>query len=172
MDSDQHHLLRRYLTDHWAAAGGGISLIRRIAHENGDTQWADELQRIADQIVEDDATLAHIRTTLGITRGRVRRSTAVVAERVARLKLNGRLLHYSPLSRVEEAEAMISAVMAKQRLWATLERRSGLRIAGVDFAGLIARADGQLTTLESFHQWAAEQAFGTSVATSSGLSAR
>lgn len=171
MDAEQNQHLRRYLTDHWAAAGGGVSLMRRIAQENDDTRWANELQRISEQIAEDDEALGHIRDSLGITRGKVRRTLATAAEHASRVKLNGRVLSYSPLSRVEEAEAMISAVMAKQQLWETLHSQGLTNLAPLDLDQLIARADGQMTSLKVFHQWSVEQAFGAPIG-SNGLSAR
>jgi hypothetical protein len=87
---------------------------------------------------------------------------ALIGERLARLKPNGRLTGYSDLSRVIEAESLMAGVVAKQRLWVSLERtvRAQPALNGYDFTALAARAERQLDQLRMFHEQAAEVAFG------------
>jgi hypothetical protein len=47
------------------------------------------------------------------------------AEKAGRLKLNGELLGYSPLSRLEELEALSLGVEGKLALWTALRRTHG-----------------------------------------------
>ena len=45
---------------------------------------------------------------------------AVAGEWLARLKLNGRLRGYSPVSRLEEFEMLTAGIVTKASLWRTL----------------------------------------------------
>lgn len=76
---------------------------------------------------------------------------AVVAERVGRLKLNGRLRTYSPLSRFVELEFLAMGIEGKKLLWGTLRDLAGLsRLPDIDFDDLIKRAERQRADLEPF----------------------
>ncbi|HWB89693.1 MAG TPA: hypothetical protein VG872_10890 [Acidimicrobiia bacterium] len=154
-------LLEIYLDDHWAGAGAGRSLARRLARNNAGTDWAWALEEVMGEIEEDDRTLETIRDRLGVTGGGVKRSLAQVGERVARLKLNGRLVTYSPLSKVLEVEALIAGVSAKRLLWTALGEiaANNPALAGFGFADLEQRADAQLATLRRFHRDAVTEAF-------------
>jgi len=80
---------------------------------------------------------------------------------VGRLKLNGRLVGYSPLSRLEELEFLSLGVEGKLLLWRCLESVSSAeqRLAGFDFATLVKRAEVQREELERFRLEAAVDAF-------------
>ena len=164
MERPSAEYLRTYLTDHWAAAGGGVALVRRIAEQNRNTQWATELDDLALQISADEQTLQAIRASLGFEvdtlNAKVRRGAVVIGERLSRLKLNGRLVGYSPLSRVLEAEGLISGITAKQRLWLALRDTVAIEIPEFDFGELAERAESQLITMRAFHLWAVTRAFG------------
>ena len=83
------------------------------------------------------------------------------AEKLARLKFNGQLRGYSPLSRLVELEALSLGVRGKLALWRTLRELdlSELSAAPVSLADLIARAEQQLAGLESHRLQAVAQAF-------------
>lgn len=83
---------------------------------------------------------------------------AKLAERLGRLKLNGRLRGYSPLSRVLELEGLAAAVGAKLQLWNALEESLELPSDGFDFAALADRADSQGRRPEDLHAAAAARA--------------
>lgn len=150
-----------YLTDHWTAAAGGVALARRICRENRSSPWLDRLQDVANEIAADDRTLSSVRLALGDRRGQWRRSLARAMEFMSRLKLNGRVVGYSPLSRVVESEGLLSGIFAKQRLWSALDIANLRVLDGNDFKDLIKRAERQLETVEEFHQWAVTEAFGS-----------
>jgi hypothetical protein len=162
MERAMERYLPLYLRDHWAAAGGGVSLARRISAENRNTAWAAELEDLALQIAADDSTLHSIRMSLrsGSGRGGLRRRLVIITERLSSLKLNGRLLRYSPLSRVIEAEGLISGITAKQRLWLAMRESVAIELPDFDFDQLVDRAESQLTTMRAFHLWAVSRAFG------------
>lgn len=154
-----HELLWRYTRDHWAAAAAGTALARRLWQENVDTPWGHQLERIYHEISDDEATLTALRRRLGHPGGKVRRALALTGERAGRLKLNGRLTSYSPLSRVEETEALLVGVRAKQLLWSAMETALGPTVAGVDLSRMAGRADSQAATLTELHRWATTEAF-------------
>jgi len=80
---------------------------------------------------------------------------ALLAERLGRLKLNGRLWGYSPLSRLDELEALQLGVTGKRRLWRALEHTRSGELRGFDFGALAERATEQLVRLEALHLKAA-----------------
>jgi hypothetical protein len=84
------------------------------------------------------------------------------AEKFGRFKLNGRLLGYSPLSRVVELEGLALGVSGKLGMWRALEelqsRQPGL--AQIDLTTLIDRAERQRDELEVERLHAAAEAFG------------
>jgi hypothetical protein len=100
---------------------------------------------------------------IGVRESRVKPGLAVVAERLGRLKLNGRLRGYSPLSRFEELDALAMGIEGKKILWQNLRDGAGLaaRVPDVDFDGLIARAGGQRAELEPFRLAAGRVALGS-----------
>lgn len=157
--SDATQLLHIYLRDHWALAGAGAALARRAHRHNRDTPWGHQLERVARDIAEDQEQLDAIRHALAADGGRARRVAALGAERLARLKLNGRVLRYSPLSRVYEAEGLCSGITAKRQLWLALTEAVGPSGAGADLGALVERADDQLATVAGFHRWAVTEAF-------------
>jgi hypothetical protein len=109
-----------YLNDHLAGATGGVELIRRIESESGDTEAAETIRRLAVEIAEDRESLKRVMTELGIPIDRVRVALGWVAEKLARLKTNGRLVFRSPLSALLELEAMRLGVEGKICLWRSL----------------------------------------------------
>ena len=79
-----------------------------------------------------------------------------MAEKLGRLKLNGRLRGYSPLSRQLELEGLLVGITGKMALWKTLAELDAVdaeRI-GVDFARMAARAAEQRSTVEDLHRLA------------------
>lgn len=162
-DPDPNRLLAIYLDDHWAGAGAGRALARRLHRHNDPGPWADRLRRLADEIDRDLGTLDDVRAALDLDGGGVKRALALAGERAGRLKPNGRILRHSPLSRVIEAEALMAGVAAKHRLWAALQECTGNRpeLEAFDFAALARTAEDQLEMLRAFHREAAADAFSS-----------
>ena len=100
--------------------------------------------------------------SLGISPSKPKAALALMGERAARFKLNGRLVRHSPLSRFEELDVLLIGLDAKATLWGTLRDSAGLgqRLPHVDFGELIERAHRQRATLEPFHRSAARDAMG------------
>ncbi len=154
-------LLHVYVQDHHAAAAAGVSLVRRMARENASTPFADELARLADEIADDRAKLGAVLRTLDVEPSRLKIGIARAAERVSRLKLNGRLLGYSPLSRLIELETLAAGILAKRCLWNALGDATHVTHAGLDFDSLVERANDQLAVVEQLRERAAVVAFAS-----------
>jgi hypothetical protein len=146
-------LLPIYLNDHLALATAGRDLAHRSAGSNKGTELGDFLTPFAADVVADRQQLLDVMARLDITQDRIKVGAAWLGEKLGRLKLNGRLLEYSPLSRVIELEGLIAGVNAKLALWRTLAAAAAEepRIADIDFAHLIERARRQLEGLDAHH---------------------
>jgi hypothetical protein len=140
--------LRIYVNDHLAGATVGYELAKRTHSNNRTGELGAFLIRLIRELGEDRTTLQEIMTTLGARKDKVKSGAAWAAEKVGRLKLNGQLRGYSDLSRVVELEALSVGVEGKHRLWRTLEELGDPRLSSIDFGGLQARAQSQLTELE------------------------
>jgi hypothetical protein len=154
-------LLAIYLNDHLAGATAGVELTKRALRSNRGSELGTFLGHLLIEIEEDKRSLEQVIDVLGVKKSAIKRPAAVVAERLGRLKLNGRLTGYSPLSRVLELEGLALGVEAKLALWENLR---DVRVlpedgAGVDLDGLIARAGRQRAGLEEQRLAAARRAF-------------
>jgi hypothetical protein len=88
-----------YLIDHFAGATLGLELSRRAAENNRGTELGDFLQRLHEEIVEDRRTLEDVMERFAVDRSPVKSGSAWLLEKAGRLKVNGQLRGYSPLSR-------------------------------------------------------------------------
>jgi hypothetical protein len=113
-------LLRIYLNDHLAAATVATRLARRCLRSNRGTELGGALDELARDLADDRRTLEALMAAQGIRRNRAKQAAGVVAERLGLLKLNGRIVHYSPLSRVLELEGLGLLVAFNGSLWRTL----------------------------------------------------
>jgi hypothetical protein len=149
---DRRRYLAIYLQDHRAGAEAGVRLARRCRDHAPNAEIAGELARVADDIDEDRRDLATIMAGLDIDPSTVKQVAGLAAERVGRLKLNGRLLRQSPLTVVVETEALIGAVAVKRQLWATLRTLAATdRLPEPQLESLLARADDQRDRLRAIH---------------------
>src|SRR4051812_21666347 len=146
-------LLPIYLNDHLALATAGRDLARRSAESNKGTELGAFLAGFAADVVADRQQLLDVMERLDVAQDHVKVAAGWLGEKIGRLKLNGRLLEYSPLSRVIEVEGLIAGVHAKLALWRTLAAAAAEepRIADIDFAHLIERARRQLEGLDAHH---------------------
>jgi hypothetical protein len=150
-----------YLQDHLAGATFGVELARRARGENEGTELGEFLDGLATEIERDRDELAAIMDRLGVKPDRLKSAAGWAAEKLGRLKRNGRLMSYSPLRPLVELEWLIAGVSGKRALWRALrelaEREPRLEAERLD--GLIAAAERQLTALSDHHGTAARPAF-------------
>jgi len=152
--------LRIYMNDQLAAGVLWRELARRAERNNASTEVGEALGRVARAIAEDVETFAGLMDRLALSRSRVKPAAAIAVERVGRLKLNGRLRSYSPLSRFVELDALVMGIEGKKILWENLRDGAGLarRLPDVDFDELIARAGRQRDELEPHRRAAGAEA--------------
>jgi len=153
--------LGTYLRDHLSGASFGVELAQRIAESNRGTSFGEPLSRIAAEIEADREELVSLMEALDVNRDVIKESLAWAGEKVARLKLNNRLAGYSPLSRMEEIEALMLGVSGKLALWRVLiqVREQYLPLATADLPQLAERAEVQRVLLEDMRMKAGAAAF-------------
>jgi hypothetical protein len=153
-------LLAIYLRDHLAGASLGTELARRAARSNRGTELGAFLEELADEIDADRRALLQVFEIAGLRPSRMKMGAAWALEKVGRMKLNGRLVRYSPLSRLLELEGLTMGIAAKRSLWQSLGEiaRDEPRLGGFDFAALEGRAAAQLEALEPHRRAAARGA--------------
>jgi hypothetical protein len=153
-------LLGIYLNDHLAGSTAGLELARRTAKNNAGTVHESFLRDLVQGIEEDKVELERVMESLGIANDKVKVAGAWMAEKAGRLKLNGQLTGYSPLSRLWELEGLKLGVTGKLSLWKSLKQVADhdSRLAITDFDKLIARAEEQIAGLEEQRLSAAAEA--------------
>jgi len=151
-----------YLNDHLAGATAGVELARRAARSNRGSELGEFLTGLATEIEEDRDSLLALMRSLDIGVDRAKVAAGWAAEKLGRLKLNGQLVGYSPLSRLVEIEALVLGVRGKLAMWEALGAAPVAvpKRAGVDLEALARRAQAQSTGLESRHVEVAREVLG------------
>jgi len=153
-------LLGLYLSDHLTGATAGLGRIERMVRDYGDLPHHAELAELAAQVRRERELYVRLLGELGLPRRRHRQLLAGAAERLGRLKLNGRGVSRSPMSVVLETELMRSAVVGKLGGWQTLEEHADdLGLDPAQFRGLVELVQRQLATLDRLHEYARRRAF-------------
>jgi hypothetical protein len=156
-------LLATYLNDHLAGATAGRELARRAASNNRGSPLGQFLVVLAQEIDEDRDALLALMGDLQVGTDRIKVLGGWAAEKVARLKPNGRLFSYSPLSRLLEVEGLTLGVRGKLALWQALEliQAGKPSLANADLASLSQRAERQLSELEQHRRAIVPEALET-----------
>jgi hypothetical protein len=169
-NADADRFLAIYLNDHLAGATLGVELARRLRSSNqSDAEFGEPLGQLCAEIEEDQRTLTRLMEHQGVGTDPVKPVLAKVAEKLGRLKLNGRIRGYSPLSRVVELEVLSGLVGGKLQLWNALEQSYGESLDGFDFHDLAARADSQGQRLEDLHLAAAQRTLPATTSSTQGI---
>jgi hypothetical protein len=162
-----------YLNDHLAGSTLGVELVKRASSENKGTPLGVWLAALSQELEEDRATLVRLMEQLGVRRNRIEIGAAWIVEKVGRLKLNGQLTGYSPLSPLVELEALHRRINGKLDMWKALGHSLGHRVDEIDFDQLARRAERQAEELERYRLDVAAHALsyrdGSAAAHRSGL---
>jgi len=150
-----------YLNDHHAASVGAVALARRSAQRNRGTRYGEMLATLAEEIEEDRQALRLIMQRVGVRADPAKAAAAWSAEKLGRLKLNGQLTGYSPLSRLEELEILSLGVEGKLGMWRALGRAVDHGVPEAELEPLITRAQSQRRRLERQRLEAAAEAFSS-----------
>lgn len=139
----------------------GYELAKRCLSSNVGTPLGDYLRTFVAELEEERAELHRVMDAFGLQRDKVKDAMGWVAEKAGRLKLNGQLTGYSPLSRLWELEGLMLGVTGKRSLWRSLKRSVGEdpRLGTIDLDHLEKQAQAQLEELERHRLEAAERAF-------------
>jgi hypothetical protein len=153
--------LRIYLQDHLAGSTAGLELARRARGANEGSDYGPPLAKIADEIEADKRQLEGLIEELGFGGDRLKNMAAWGLEKVGRLKLNGQLTGYSPLSRLVELEGLLTGITGKKGLWVSLLELapSEPRLDAALLERLRDRAEDQRATVEELREKAAREAF-------------
>lgn len=155
MTSKARKLPRIYLQDQDTLLLISQRVARRSGISNKGTPHGDFLAALSGELEDDSSSLESVMGRLDVQRSRLKRASTWGAEKIGRLKLNGRLIRYSDLSRVYEAESLTALIGMKRSMWRSLKENYGHQeLAGVDLDDLIDKATKQLAGLES-HRGAA-----------------
>ncbi len=154
-------LLSIYLNDHLAGSTAGVELAKRSLSNNRATPYGEFLEWLVQQITEDRRSLIGLMSRLGVRRDPLKQAVGWSLEKAGRLKLNGRLTEYSPLSRLVELEGLWTGVNGKLSLWRALESVADEdpRLDALWLIELEARADEQLRRLDKHRNSVARDAF-------------
>jgi hypothetical protein len=159
-------LLGIYLNDHLAGATASVELVRRARGANEGSDYGDFLARLADDLAADRQALRDVMSELDVGADRAKVAAGWAAEKAGRLKLNGRLRGYSPLSRVVELEGLTFGVTGTLMLWRSLrdlaEGEPRLDAARLD--RLTERAERQLAELDGQRLRASREALRAKIA--------
>ena len=149
MTTPDPSLIGIYLNDHLAGATGGLELFRRAAGSHTGAA-GDVLKRLTAEVEEDRDALLGFMRALGVPVRQYKVAAGWVAEKVGRLKLNGRLLSRSPLSDVIELEGLHLGVQGKAAGWRLLRALAETepRLDATQLDALIQRAERQAAELE------------------------
>jgi hypothetical protein len=154
-------LLTIYMNDHHAGSVVGTNLAKRIAGQNEGNEYGRQMAVIAREIEEDQKILSDLMERAGVRRKQTRLALARITELASRLKPNGRLVGYSPLSRVVELEGLTVGITGKLELWRSLQAiETDPELPDADYAQLAARAESQRDRVEDLRVKAAAEALG------------
>lgn len=161
-EPSQRAMLTIYLQDHYAGSCAGVALAGRIAGRHAGTDMAPDLRWLAAQVEEDQGSLRTIMERLGMRPAAYKNVLAMAAERLGRLKPNGRLVHASPLSTVVELQSMQLGVHGKRCGWQDLRTLSDdISVLDKDQLDvLIRRADDQISRLTEMRNKAVARVLG------------
>jgi hypothetical protein len=153
--------LRIYLQDHLAGATAGLELARRTRGANEGSEYGPPLAKIADEIEADRRALQGVMEDLGFGGDKLKNVAAWGLEKVGRLKLNGEITGYSPLSRMVELEGLLTGITGKWGLWVALLQiaPSEPRLDVARLERLRDRAEEQRETVEGLREKAALEVF-------------
>lgn len=152
--------LATYLNDHLGGSATGRQLAQRTLQANRGNEYGVVLEDVVRQIEESVASLEAVMDRLGVKPDRVKEAMGWTAEKLGRLKLNGQLLGYSPLSRLIELEGLMLGITGQMAMWIALSSvlADDPRLEGIDLEHLAQRAREQRQTVERLRRQAASEA--------------
>ena len=159
--------LMGYLHDHLAGAAAGIQLAERCRDRDPGSELGLVLKALVPEIEQDKEVLERVIRVLGGSPHRVKRATALGAERIGSLRMWRPMIGpgSEKAARLEEVEVLSLGIEGKRLLWAALAQLSSTdaRLSGFPFPELKQRAKSQRDRLERFRLRLANDALGSPV---------
>jgi hypothetical protein len=131
---------------------------RARASNEDDARLGPPLAALCEEVEADRDTLVALMEELGIRRDPLKPVAAWAVEKLGRLKLNGQLTGYSPLSRMVELEVLLIGITGKTGMWRALARALGPSVGRFDFVQLEERGERQRSVVADLHLEAASRA--------------
>lgn len=142
--------LRIYLQDMEAFTRAACRLAGRALGSNRGTPYQPATERAYAVLRAEHEAQRALMGAVGIAPNAIKDAAAVAAEALGRLKLNGKWLSYSPLSRVLELQGLLAAIHARIAFWRAMahlaesDRRFDAQLAEQrldELAGIVAELD-------------------------------
>ncbi|MFD7444851.1 hypothetical protein [Streptomyces sp. NPDC059909] len=148
-----------YLNDHLSGATMGVELARRMAREHKSSGRSAVLDSLAEDIAQDRRSLLAVMDGLDVAPHRYKVYAGWAAEKVARLKPNGRVHRRAGLSDLVELESLRLGIQGKFELWRALMPVAAERshIDTSRLQELMDRAKQQMATVDALHDDAATE---------------
>ena len=155
-------LLAVYCNDHLASSIGGIELVKRMIGEHRGSAYEAPLTQLLAELHEENSSLESAMRALDLPVRRYKQAALWLGEKLARAKLNGRLLRRSPLSDLVEFEFLASAVRGKRSGFETLREVAEVdpRLDATELDRLIVQANRQHDWLTDARREVAARVFG------------
>lgn len=144
--------MRSYVADHLQLLRSARELARRV-RRRGAGDHEELLDDVLRELARQEAVAIAFLQQLGAGPPHLRLAMGAVAERVGRLKPNGRLLTASPLAPVFEVEVLESLLEMAARCWRALDHAG---VAAPDIVG--PRAEAAERLVPRLEQWRLEAA--------------
>lgn len=132
-----------YLQDHLAGASHAMDLLSWISDAHKDDSLGVFASTLHAEITEDRDLLVGLARRLAAGTSATKETGAWLSEKIARLKLADH--GATAIGTFESLEFLVLGIRGKRALWQALHvvARADSRLAGVDFARLVARAEKQ-----------------------------
>lgn len=150
-------LVKIFLRDHLPVLAGGTALVDRMLDATEDAEIRAFLEELRPELIDDRRAAEASLRSLGDEPPRARYGLARLGEKLGRLKLNGAVTGYTPLSRLVELEGLGAVIAADQALWEGLERAG---LSAEDARRRAARAAGRLDESVELRRLASSVALG------------
>ncbi len=152
-------LLAIYLDDHVAVVVGTRELVKRMLGQTRDEAIRSFLEELQPELEHSERELTRALEELGRRPSIAKRTAAWLAEKAGRIKPNGNISGYSPLTRVVELEYLATALELERSCWRTLHAAAP-QLARPDgaFAAEAKRVEQRLQLADDLRQEAAEAA--------------
>jgi hypothetical protein len=155
VSDDPDRYLAIHLDDHLGAATAGLELAKRMRGEHVGTALGAFAERLVPEIAEDRDAIVELLGRLDAEPSRLKVAGGWAAEKLGRLKLNGKVMGQSPLSARLELEGLALAIEGKRLLWLALLETQAERFGADRLRGLVERAERQRAGVEEHRRSAA-----------------